>query len=171
LPNLLSPEAAMLQHDIQQRGYAVFEHGIPNGMIDDVIEAYFSFTLAHPDPEPATMNAMLPTNMPENTIKFNLDDLSYANDAQTDWHKYRTNTPSFGKPNGYANRSFQVEVIRDLRDVQLKMIQRSSITITKAILKPCSPPTKNTIGVSCPQKYLSLKPPLSHCISELRNWF
>lgn len=100
-----------LLDDIRERGYAEFAHGISPGQIADVVGTYADFTLAHPDPEPETMLAMLPLDSP-NLYK-ELDELAREKDTQKGWHKYRTNATGVGKPNGYTNRAYQEGVLTD----------------------------------------------------------
>lgn len=109
----LSFEGRKLIDDVIARGYSEFSHGIPNNQIEELIEAYAVFTLEHPDPRPETMDSMLPA---ENTdIHKRLDDLERSHDKQDIWHKYRTNAPGVGKPDGYTNRSFQERALKQAR--------------------------------------------------------
>ena len=93
------------QRSLLENGFALIEHGIPDEWIDMMFRCYGRFTDEFPDPEPATMNAMI-------TDVTDLDKLDYAADKQKEWHKYRTNVPQPAKPNGYTNRSTQVEALR-----------------------------------------------------------
>jgi hypothetical protein len=104
---------ADLQLQIEQQGYALLEHNIPSDAIDDMVAAYAEFTDNHPDPETATMDAMI-----SNTK--DLDKLHFTVDQQKEWHKYRTNVPFFAKPNGYTNRSFQAQVLSKHRNLDIK---------------------------------------------------
>jgi hypothetical protein len=109
----------LLQQDIEQRGYAELEHGIPNDWIDALIERYADFTLQHPDPSFETMSAMLPAGTTADAVKKELDNLDYSKDTQKEWHKYRTNVTGVGKPDGYTNRSLQVSALRAVRGIVL----------------------------------------------------
>lgn len=99
------------QTELEQKGFVLLDQKIPAEVIDAYISAYADFTDNLPDPEPATMNAMI------KNVK-NLDRLDYSKDKQKEWHKYRTNTPHFAKPNGYTNRSFQVAVLENMRGTE-----------------------------------------------------
>lgn len=90
---------------LKNHGFVVVDHQIHPETIDSLIQAYADFTDNHPDPEPATINAMI-------TNPDNLDELDYSADRQHDWHKYRTNHPQLGKPGGYTNRTVQVAALR-----------------------------------------------------------
>ncbi len=111
-------EAMQLRADIEARGYAEFEHHISKDAIEFLIQSYADFTLNHPDPAPATMDTML-ANTPENPEELNLDVLDYSQDQQTEWHKYRTNVPHIGKPDGYTSRSFQAAALKATRGLEL----------------------------------------------------
>ena len=103
---------ADLHQQIEQQGYALLEHGVSNDAIDEMVVAYANFTDNFPDPEPATMDAMI-SNMR------NLDKLHRQTDTQKQWHKYRTNVPNFAKPNGYTNRSLQAAVLNKSRGLDI----------------------------------------------------
>ncbi len=94
-----------LHLEIERAGFAVVEHGIPPEAIDDLQAAHATFHDNFPDPEPATLNAMMVD------LK-DLDKLNFTKDIQTEWHKYRTNTPQFAKPDGYTNRFNQAEALQ-----------------------------------------------------------
>ena len=113
-----SLEGLQLQLDIEQRGYAELEHGIPGEAIEMLIHTYTDFTLAHPDPEPETMDAMLPET-PDDISLFKLDALDRSKDTQATWHKYRTNVPGIGKPDGYTSRIFQDRALQQTRGISL----------------------------------------------------
>ncbi|MDZ7786081.1 MAG: hypothetical protein U5L95_03100 [Candidatus Saccharibacteria bacterium] len=106
-----------LRHEIEERGYAEFEHLIPDETIDAAVDAYADFTLAFPDPSPETMSAMLPETSKE--FHKRLDDLDRSQDQEGYWHKYRTNVEGVGKPDGYTNRSFQVSALARARGLHL----------------------------------------------------
>ncbi len=138
-----SLEGMQLLADLQARGYAEFDHGIPDEEVELVIERYADFTLNYPDPEPATMDAMLPQKptsqdlvnpkyseevedeagekiktgifSPGTWMSKKLDELDRTADTQAGWHKYRTNIPQVGKPDGYTNRSFQERALKQAR--------------------------------------------------------
>jgi hypothetical protein len=114
----LSPDAIWLGEEIAKRGYAEFEHGITSDEMHGAVEAYARFTLNHPDPHIATMDAMLEDEiLNPSEAKINLDNLVRSRDTQAEWHKYRTNTHGIGKPDGYTNRSFQVSALRRARGI------------------------------------------------------
>lgn len=132
-----SIEGRLLLDDIAERGYAEFNHVISADQIEHLVDAYAQFTLAHPNPSPETMSAML-LQEPDGAARANtkyqdrngifvpgkwmaaqLDELDYTADKQAQWHKYRTNTPQVGKPDGYTNRSFQQGALRDARGLIL----------------------------------------------------
>lgn len=126
-------EGAWLLGEIQQRGYAEFEHGIPSETIDNLVSCYADFTLSHPDPEFETMDAMIPSSPSEEDaqnpayydkdgvflmnkwLAKQLDELDRGRDKQKAWHKYRTNVVGIGKPDGYSNRSFAAEAVNVVR--------------------------------------------------------
>lgn len=112
-------EGARFASEIAKRGYAEFDHGIPAEEIELLVDKYTDFTLAHPDPEPATMDAMLPPGEDVESVQDSLDELDYGADNQDQWHKYRTNTPQIGKPDGYTNRSFQQQALLKARGLRL----------------------------------------------------
>lgn len=130
-------EGALLLQEINERGYAEFEHGISADEIDVVINRYADFTLSYPNPEPDTMARMLPDHPSpldivndkyfDNLDNFstgkwmahNLDVLKRENDNQNQWHKYRTNVENIGKPDGYSNRIYQQEALRLSRGIIL----------------------------------------------------
>lgn len=114
----LSLGGEVLRHDMHERGYNELQHGIPSDQIDHLVETYASFTLNHPDPLPSTMDAMLPDS-PLHQLKKQLDELDRSQDTQDEWHKFRTNTPGIGKPNGYSSRSAQIAVLRRARGIDL----------------------------------------------------
>lgn len=128
-----SIESFLLLEDIAERGYAEFEHNIPNEWVEKLIDAYTAFSLAYPDPSPETMSAMLPQTpteadlenkdyqddtglfLPEKWLGCQLDVLERKQDDQQEWHKYRTNAEQVGKPEGYTNRTFQERAIKEQR--------------------------------------------------------
>lgn len=112
-------EGAAFHQEIMERGYAEFEHGIPQEEIENIVWQYGRFTVNHPDPQPATMDAILPEGDDPQIIGKVLDVLDYSKDKQKEWHKYRTNVPAIGKSNGYTNRSFQVDALRRARGLYL----------------------------------------------------
>ncbi len=123
-------EGAWLLQEIGERGYAELRHGIPDEQIEEVVNRYADFTLNHPDPQPETMDAMLPsfpTPKDSSNAKLydkdgfflwdewmskQLDELERSKDVQKEWHKYRTNVNGVGKPDGYTNRSFQEQALK-----------------------------------------------------------
>lgn len=115
----LSLTGAQLQKEIMERGYAEYQHGISDGAIEYLVDTYATFTLAHPDPEPVTMNAMLPDGEDPDLLRYQLDELDRSQDDQTEWHKYRTNAGQLFKPDGYTNRSYQEDVLRSVRGVNI----------------------------------------------------
>lgn len=112
-------EGVQLIDDITERGYAEFDHHISPEIIDNLVNRYANFTLNHPDPQPATMDAMLPETDDIIDLSHRLDELDRSADNQAEWHKYRTNTASIGKPNGYTNRSFQEKALKQARGLAL----------------------------------------------------
>jgi len=112
-------EGWQLVRDIEERGYAEFEHHISPDTIDNLINRYANFTLSHPDPLPSTMNAMLPDSDDATDMSHRLDELDRSADTQDEWHKYRTNTQQVGKPDGYTNRSFQEKALKQARGLIL----------------------------------------------------
>lgn len=102
---------ADIQTEIEKRGFTVIEHGMSPEAIDELVTAHAAFTDNHPEPEAATMNSMI-------TNTANLDELNFAADTQTDWHKYRTNIPAFAKPNGHTNRFLQADALRQFGRLQ-----------------------------------------------------
>jgi hypothetical protein len=115
----LSMESSALAYEIQQRGAAMMDHGLSMYQIDTLIDAYTNFTSRFDDPEPETMDAMLPDASPELLAK-QLDDLDRSQDNQQTWHKYRTNIPWVAKPGGYTNRIFQAAAIEKTRGIVLE---------------------------------------------------
>ena len=63
------------------------------------------------------MSAMLPSR-PD--LQWHLDELDRSKDTQHEWHKYRTNVPQIGKPDGYTNRSLQVAALESVRGIALE---------------------------------------------------
>ncbi len=114
----LSLESTALLKEINKRGAAMMEHNIPSDIIDNLIDRYTIFTSQFPDPEPKTMDAMLP-DLPEDELAKALDDLDRNADTQNEWHKYRTNHDWIAKPGGYTNRKFQSDVILETRGIFL----------------------------------------------------
>ncbi len=110
-----SPEAGKFNYEIQQRGYSVLEHNIPNDMIEELVYRYADFTLNHPDPSYQTMSDMLSVRNIE--IDKKLDLLNKSKDKEITWHKYRTNVEGIGKPDGYTNRSLQEKALLEIRGV------------------------------------------------------
>lgn len=94
-----------LHLEVERAGFAVIEHGIPSELIDDLQSAHAFFHDNLPDPEPDTLNDMMVD------LK-DLDRLDFTKDTQNEWHKYRTNTPQFAKPDGYTNRFNQAEALQ-----------------------------------------------------------
>jgi hypothetical protein len=111
-------DGVFLEKEIMKRGYAELQHSICADDIHLLVDRYTDFTLNYPDPLPETMDAMLPA-FPANPNDLVLDDLDRTKDIQEEWHKYRTNLPGIGKPNGYTNRSFQVRALKQARGVAL----------------------------------------------------
>ncbi len=114
----LSFENPRLLREIKERGAAEFEHNISVDQIDDLIDCYTRFTTNWGDPEPETMDAMLP-DAPIETLAKQLDDLDRSKDKQKNWHKYRTNAPWIAKPVGYTNRYFQSQALQITRGINL----------------------------------------------------
>lgn len=112
-------EGASLQHEIITRGYAEVQHGIPNEWVQELVERYADFTLAFPNPDFETMDAMLRIGIDPDIIGKQLDLLDYRKDTQVQWHKFRTNVVGVGKPEGYTNRTFQAQALASLRGVLL----------------------------------------------------
>lgn len=94
-----------------EQGFVLLDQKIPGEVIDAFVASYADFTDNHPDPEPTTMDAMI-------TDVRDLDKLDFSKDTQKEWHKYRSNTPHFAKPNGYTNRSYQVAVLGSERGIE-----------------------------------------------------
>ncbi len=135
----------LLEDEIRNRGYAEFDHHIPGDAIDGLVEDYADLTLTHPDPLPSTIDAMLPSAPSAEDLensKFQsggheshfvtgkwmakkLDELDRSADKQAEWHKYRTNTPQIGKPDGYSNRSYQQCILRQTRGIILDPVEDS----------------------------------------------
>lgn len=113
----MSPETSLLVGEITKRGYAEFEHGIASDQIDELVETYATFANEYPNPDPSTMDAMLPATNPD--LHKQLDDLDRSKDTETEWNKYRTNTEGIGKPNGYTNRDYQNAVLQAKRAIDL----------------------------------------------------
>lgn len=109
----LSTEGERLRSEISARGYYEMQHDISSDEVEQLISAYADFTLAHPDPMPETMHAMLPTSNVD--LEKRLDELDRSRDTQKEWHKYRTNIAGIGKPDGYTNRSFQEYALKSTR--------------------------------------------------------
>ncbi len=101
------PSGEAFTQSILEQGYELVEHGIDRDDIEAVADAYATFAVNLPDPKPETFNALMPCADPKR-----LDELDYAADTQSDWHKYRTNHPQLHKPGGYTNRTLQVEILR-----------------------------------------------------------
>lgn len=113
-----------LCQELLERGYAELEHGIHQEQFDAAIENYSYFTLNYPDPKPETIDAMLPDTPADLQTNSWLDDLDRSKDQQKVWHKYRTNTPHPGKPNGYTNRSFQQSALLQTRAIDIDEDQK-----------------------------------------------
>lgn len=113
-------ESIILEQDIMARGYHEIEHGISDDQIEDLIQRYTDFTTQLPDPNHATMSALMQPGTDADVLKHTLDDLLYANDTQESWHKYRTNVPGIGKPDGYTNRDLQVAALASQRGVYMQ---------------------------------------------------
>ncbi|HUD05719.1 MAG TPA: hypothetical protein VMR18_02250 [Candidatus Saccharimonadales bacterium] len=102
----LAFRADVLKEDIVGRGYGLVDHDVPPDVIEAAIEAYANFTDNHPNPKDYTMNSML---VDQNA----LDELDYSQDKQgKKWHKFRTNYPWHAKPDGFTDRSYEVEILR-----------------------------------------------------------
>lgn len=114
----LSLESTGLIHEIKERGAAMMEHDIPSDIIDNLIDRYTIFTSQLPDPDPETMDAMLP-DLPETDLAEALDDIERSADKQEEWHKYRTNHEWVAKPGGYTNRKFQTDALLKTRGIFL----------------------------------------------------
>ncbi len=112
-------EGSLLQNEIIARGYAEVQHGIHDDAVQEVVERYTDFTLAFPNPDFETMNAMLPNGTDPDVIGKQLDQLDYSKDTQAQWHKYRTSAVSIGKPDGYTNRTLQAQALASIRGVLL----------------------------------------------------
>ncbi len=112
-------ESMLLEQDITRQGYGEIQHGIPNEWVEELVERYADFTLAHPNPDFATMDAMLPVESDAEKIGKQLDVLDYSQDTQKEWHKYRTNVVGVGKPDGYTNRTLQVAALAAMRSIAL----------------------------------------------------
>ena len=110
----------VLRRELLERGYAELEHGIHQDQFDSAIEKYSSFTVNYPDPEPETIDAMLPSTPTDLTNNNWLDDLERSKDHQQTWHKYRTNTSHIGKPNGYTSRAFQESALLETRGIDIR---------------------------------------------------
>ena len=119
MPAQLSLTGEQLQQEIIERGYAEYEHNITDDAVEHLVEKYADFTLAHPDPLPSTMDAMLPAGDDPEILKYHLDVLDRSQDTQAEWHKYRTNVAQKFKPDGYTNRSFQERALLQARGVQI----------------------------------------------------
>lgn len=133
-----SLEGEYLINEVKERGYAEFNHHIRPDEIDDLIVCYANFTSNYPDPKFVTIDAMLPKEpsqldlinpkyldpetkdfMAGRWLAYKLDELDRTADTQEEWHKYRTNTPQVGKPDGYSNRSFAQAALLSQRGVEL----------------------------------------------------
>jgi hypothetical protein len=90
--------------DLLRQDYALIEHGIPDETIDELIQAYATFTDELPDPTLLVMGGMI-------MDPFELDELNRSAAGRNGWHKYMTNHPVFGKPGGYTNRSLQIDAL------------------------------------------------------------
>lgn len=109
----------LLRSEIQQRGYAEFDHSISIDAIEHLVETYGTFTLNHPDPTVDTMCAMLPHEPNPKIMAKQLDDLDRSQDKETGWNKYRTNAALILKPDGYTNRSFQQQALLEGRQLAI----------------------------------------------------
>ncbi len=105
--------------DISERAFAEFEHGISVDEFDHLVAVYADFTSAHPDPDVATIDKMLPRIDDPYLLGKSLDELDRAQDTQKNWHKYRTNTEKLSKPDGYTNRFLLEHVLLRARGIQL----------------------------------------------------
>ncbi|HTE57428.1 MAG TPA: hypothetical protein VK694_01700 [Verrucomicrobiae bacterium] len=103
---------ADLHAETLSQGYALVPHHVPPEAIDAYAEAYGIFTDQLPDPEPEAMNAMV-------LDPKNLDRLDPRADKAAQWHKYRSNVPHPGKPNGYTNRTIQVDALSKVRGLDI----------------------------------------------------
>ncbi|MCX6727695.1 MAG: hypothetical protein NTX11_02690 [Candidatus Saccharibacteria bacterium] len=115
----LTMDARYFTDEIVNRGFAEIVHGIRAEEFDTVVSAYARLTSGHPDPEPGTMDAMLPKYDDLVLLGKSLDVLDRSADKQKIWHKYRTNVEGIGKPDGYSNRYFQEHALRESRGVIL----------------------------------------------------
>jgi hypothetical protein len=115
-----SYEASDLQRDLLADGYSLIDHGIDDGAVDDLMQAYANFTDNLPEPPAEVMDRMLPPGTDAAVLDKQLDELDYSRDDAPDWHKYRTNHPHFAKPGGYTNRSVQVAALEQMRGVELQ---------------------------------------------------
>ncbi|MEI6481636.1 MAG: hypothetical protein WCO19_05050 [Candidatus Saccharibacteria bacterium] len=115
----LTLDAQYFTNEIAKKGFAEIVHGIRAEEFDTVVSAYAHFTSVHPDPEPSTMDAMLPRYDDLVVLGKSLDVLDRSADKQKIWHKYRTNVEDIGKPDGYSNRYFQEHALRESRGVIL----------------------------------------------------
>jgi hypothetical protein len=114
-------EGSVLRTNISEQAYALVEHGISSDLIDELVNAYATFTDSeeYSTPDLETINSMLNTFDKEGEI--DLDVLDYHRDTNFEWHKYKTNHPQHAKPGGYTNRSLQVEALRAFgRDISPK---------------------------------------------------
>lgn len=99
-------EGFLTFQEVKENGFALIDHSVSPDLVDALITDYATFTDNFPDPTPETMNNMI-------VDPNNLDALDRSADIQAEWHKYRTNQPHYAKPNGYTNRSFQADVLRN----------------------------------------------------------
>ena len=112
-------EGLNLENDIVERGYHEIQHGISTDQIETLVERYTDFTTQQPDPDHKTLNEMIQPGATADEVKNSLDNLLYVSDTQVEWHKYRTNHPGVGKPDGYTNRSLQVAALKTQRGLLL----------------------------------------------------
>lgn len=109
-------ESLRIEEEMLARGYAEIDHEIDSGRIEELVECYADFTLHLPDPDPETMDAMLP----KEDVAGNLDNLTRQADTQKEWHKYRTNAEGEYKPNGYTNRTYQASALQRSRGISIE---------------------------------------------------
>jgi hypothetical protein len=112
--------AEVLRGELVTQGFSLIDHSVSLEQVDELIEAYADFTDNLPDPDAELLSRMLPAEPDPRTGKLDLDVLDYAQDGpENKWHKLRTNTPYWAKPNGYTNRSQAVRALHVARDIVL----------------------------------------------------
>jgi hypothetical protein len=116
----VSIDAEALRGDLVTQGFSLIDHKVSLEQVDELIQAYANFTDNLPDPNPELLSRMLPTEADPRTGKLDLDVLDYSQDGpENDWHKIRTNTPYYAKPNGYTNRSEAARALKVVRGIEL----------------------------------------------------